>query len=160
MRDDDKEVIEPEAGTSQPETDASHAQEEAPDGPGVDEVEAAGEADDRPSLVLIRGGKETQEIFAFSVPATIGRFDPEFGPIEVDLGSIDEAAYISRKHARIEAAEDGYQITDLGSSNGTFVLRSDFEKITEPAALADGDEIALGNARFRFRAPRPSDDES
>ena len=37
----------------------------------------------------------------------------------------------------------------MGSSNGTFVLHDDFEKVDE-AELKDGDEIALGNARFVF----------
>jgi len=44
--------------------------------------------------------------------------------------------------------EDGvWRINDLGSSNGTFVLRDDFERVEE-AELFDGQEFALGNARF------------
>ena len=41
-------------------------------------------------------------------------------------------------------------IEDLGSSNGTFVLRNDLERV-EAAELEDGTEFALGNARFVFR---------
>lgn len=104
----------------------------------------------RPRLVLKRAGAETDISFAFSCPAIIGRFDPAVGPIDIDLGSIEEGSYVSRKHAKITEADGIYTLHDLGSSNGTYVLRSDFEKIEE-AELADGDEIAFGNARFVFR---------
>jgi pSer/pThr/pTyr-binding forkhead associated (FHA) protein len=47
--------------------------------------------------------------------------------------------------------EDGvWSIQDLGSSNGTYVLRDDFERV-ESSTIENGDEIALGNARFVFR---------
>lgn len=101
-------------------------------------------------LVLKRSGQETDIVFAFSPPATIGRFDPSVGPIDVDLGTIEEGSYVSRKHARITAQDEGFKIVDLGSSNGTYILRDDFEKIEE-ADLNDGDEVSFGNARFVFR---------
>lgn len=104
-----------------------------------------------PRLILKRSGQETEFVFPFSPPATIGRFDPSVGPVDVDLGQIEESNYVSRKHARIVFEDDTYRIKDLGSSNGTFVLRDDFEKVEE-AELNDGDEISLGNARFVFRA--------
>ncbi len=101
-------------------------------------------------LILMRAGQETDTVFGFSAPATIGRFDPEVGPIDVDLGSVEEGNSVSRTHARIVLEDDVYKIQDLGSSNGTYILRDDFEKIEE-AELKDGDEISLGNARFVFR---------
>lgn len=105
---------------------------------------------DRASLTIKRGGIETDIVFEFAAPAIIGRFDPSVGPIDIDLGDIEEGSYVSRKHARITRDEDGWKIEDLGSSNGTFLLRTDFEKI-ESAPLTEGDEIALGNARMIFR---------
>lgn len=101
-------------------------------------------------LVLKRSGAETDIEFAVNSPATIGRFDPDVGPIDVDLGSIDESVYVSRKHASIVCEDGVWKIRDLGSSNGTFVLRDDFERVEE-AELADGTELAFGNARFVFR---------
>jgi pSer/pThr/pTyr-binding forkhead associated (FHA) protein len=71
------------------------------------------------------------------------------GPIDVDLGTLPEGSYVSRKHAKITHDDGLWKIEDLGSSNGTFILRDDFERVTE-AELADGTEIALGNARFVF----------
>ena len=102
------------------------------------------------TLVLKRGGVETDITFPVNPPAVIGRFDASVGPIDVDLGSLTpEGTYISRKHAKITAADGVFTLHDLGSSNGTFVLRDDFERIEE-VELADGTEIAFGNARFVF----------
>ncbi len=100
-------------------------------------------------LTLKRGGALTDITFDFHSPATVGRFDPAVGPIDVDLGSIDESIYVSRKHARITCEDSLWKVLDLGSSNGTFVLSDDFERVEE-AELADGAEVAFGNARFVF----------
>lgn len=115
------------------------------DTPETTETEAATSA----RLVVKRGGVETTDIFVFRDSATIGRFDPTVGPIDVDLGTLPEGVYVSRKHAKITCEDGVWKITDLGSSNGTFLLRDDFERVDE-AELADGDEIALGNARLVF----------
>ncbi len=102
------------------------------------------------TLTVKRSGAETDVVFTLAPPSIIGRFDPTVGPIDVDLASLPEGAYVSRKHAKITLEDGVWKLTDLGSSNGTFILRDDFERVEE-ADLADGDEIALGNARFVFR---------
>lgn len=103
-----------------------------------------------PRLVVKRAGIETEEVYFFSTPAVIGRFDPSVGPVDVDLGNSPEGAYVSRKHAKVVEEDGVFKIIDLGSSNGTFVLRNgDFERVEE-AELSSGMEIALGNARFVF----------
>jgi len=102
-------------------------------------------------LVLKRGGVETDISFPVHSPATVGRFDAGVGPIDIDLGSLTpEGTYISRKHAKITEMDGVFVLSDLGSSNGTFVLRSDFERVDE-VELTNGLEIAFGNARFVFR---------
>ena len=102
-----------------------------------------------PTLVVKRNGTETTEVFTVNNPCVIGRFDPSVGPIDIDLGNLPEGVYVSRKHAKITQEDGIWKIHDLGSSNGTFVLADDFEKVTI-ADLGDGAEIALGNARFVF----------
>ena len=57
---------------------------------------------------------------------------------------------MSRKHAKIVSEDGVWKVVDLGSSNGTFVLKDDFERVDE-AELSDGQEFALGNARFVFQ---------
>jgi pSer/pThr/pTyr-binding forkhead associated (FHA) protein len=107
-------------------------------------------------LVLKRSGAETDVEFPVNPPTTIGRFDPGVGPIDIDLGSLTpEGSYVSRKHARIVCEDGKFVIKDLGSSNGTFVLRDDFERVEE-AELNDGQEIAFGNARFVFHTTAPA----
>ena len=122
--------------------------EEGADGDEASEDEA--ETALGPRLILVRNGEETDISFEINPPAVIGRFDPSVGPIEVDLGQVEEGSYVSRKHAKITLEDDVYEIEDLGSSNGTFILRDDFERV-EKAEIVDGDQIALGNARFNFR---------
>jgi hypothetical protein len=101
-------------------------------------------------LVLKRHGSETDITFPVNPPAIIGRFDPSVGPIDVDLGTLEpEGLYVSRKHAKIVCEDDVWKIVDMGSSNGTFLLRDDFERVEE-GEIVDGTEIALGNARFVF----------
>lgn len=56
---------------------------------------------------------------------------------------------VSRKHAMIELAPQGVMLTDLGSTNGTFV--NDVQ-IHRPVSLHDGDYIRVGNCIYRFLA--------
>jgi diguanylate cyclase (GGDEF)-like protein len=55
---------------------------------------------------------------------------------------------VSRRHARIDHAPDGYHVHDLQSTNGTFV---NDRPVTE-ALLHDGDYLRVGNCIFRFLA--------
>jgi hypothetical protein len=136
------EQIEQTSDAVAPETDGEAAVVEA-----TPEAEAGAAS---PRLIVKRGGVETDDVFPLTASAIIGRFDPSVGPIDVDLGALPEGVYVSRKHAKITEEDGVWKLTDLGSSNGTFVLRGDFERVEE-TELSDGDEIALGNARFVFR---------
>ena len=55
---------------------------------------------------------------------------------------------VSRKHARIELATDGFHVSDLGSTNGTFVN----DEPVERRVLSDGDYLRIGNCIYRFLA--------
>ena len=107
-------------------------------------------------LTLRRGGALSQEAFSLGRgPSIIGRFDPETGPVDVDLGPLPEAVYVSRNHAEIWCDASGqWFVKDLGSGNGTFVCAAgerQFKKSNGEQPIKDGDEIAIGNARFEFR---------
>lgn len=55
-------------------------------------------------------------------------------------------ASVSRQHARLEKTRQGYVITDLGSTNGTFV--NDEPVVTR--RLEGGDRIRFGSFIFKF----------
>ena len=136
------------------ENDAATADAPQPDHPHAGVAEEGWSAPDSAScnlarLTVKRSGAETDVEFPINPPCIIGRFDPSIGPIDIDLASLPEGSYVSRKHAKITCEDGTWTISDMGSSNGTFLLRDDFEKV-ESAELKDGDEIALGNARFVF----------
>lgn len=111
-----------------------------------------------PRLVAKRyGAVTTEEIPLQAERLVVGRFDPESGPVDIDLSAIPESGQLSRHHAEIYREADGqWHVKDLGSTNGVFVKRPDSStfgpRITIPAALKPGDEVAFGNARFVFRA--------
>lgn len=105
-------------------------------------------------LTLKRAGILTDVKYAVGIDVILGRFDTESGPVDVDFAPLPEATYISRHHARLRRASDGqWTIQDLGSRNGTYVKSGEdaqFIRTTGEHGLNDGDEIALGNARFVF----------
>src|SRR5205823_7659831 len=53
---------------------------------------------------------------------------------------------VSRRHAKVVRAGSGWQVVDLGSTNGSYVNDS---QITE-YGLRDGDLLKIGNAIFKF----------
>ena len=58
---------------------------------------------------------------------------------------------VSRKHSRIDCVDGHYVLSDLGSSNGTYL---NGQRIAGPAPLKDGDEIVVGVTRLEFRMGR------
>jgi diguanylate cyclase (GGDEF)-like protein len=56
---------------------------------------------------------------------------------------------VSRRHARIEPSSDneGYNVTDQGSTNGTFV---NDRQLDGPLPLQDGDYLRVGNCIYRY----------
>ncbi|HEY8506554.1 MAG TPA: GGDEF domain-containing protein, partial [Gemmataceae bacterium] len=58
-------------------------------------------------------------------------------------------ASVSRHHARLEPVPGGYAVTDLKSTNGTFV---NDEPVAAPRPLRDGDYLRIGNCVYRYLA--------
>jgi len=104
-------------------------------------------------LLLKRGGAPTGDVFSIGPNATVGRFDPESGPVDVDMANLPEAVYISRHHAEVMLRDGQWLVKDLGSRNGTFVKNeSGFARVTGETPIQNGDEVAFGNARFEFQS--------
>jgi len=59
---------------------------------------------------------------------------------------------VSRKHARLQATRDGWQVVDLGGVNGTR-LNGRLIPVDEPTALEPGDELGIGPYRLVLQGP-------
>lgn len=57
---------------------------------------------------------------------------------------IIDAALVSRVHCRLEAGNEGVDVTDLSSTNGTFVNG----KRVDRATLAKGDKLRVGRVEL------------
>ncbi len=60
---------------------------------------------------------------------------------------------VSRKHARIERRMDGYYVTDLFSTNGTFLDGHRLES-GQAVRLNDGVELTVSSLHYRVRIPQ------
>jgi pSer/pThr/pTyr-binding forkhead associated (FHA) protein len=60
-----------------------------------------------------------------------------------------DAALVSRLHCRLTASDDGLEVVDLRSTNGTFVN----DKRVEKALLAAGDRLRVGRVELVIQKP-------
>ena len=58
---------------------------------------------------------------------------------------IVDAALVSRLHCRLTASEEGVEVVDLSSTNGTFVN----DKRVKKATLASGDRLRVGRVELK-----------
>lgn len=98
--------------------------------------------------VTARLSLEGRDLPLFSGENVIGR-DPDVA-IPVDNTTV------SRHHARLVVAEDGATLEDLDSKNGTFI---NGQRISQPEAVTDGDQVAVGEVRMTFRL-RPAEEST
>ncbi len=90
-------------------------------------------------LTIIEEGAPPREVPASGPQVRIGRSR------ECNVFIPDQS--LSRLHAEILQAGDGWQIVDRGSKNGTFV---NGRRIDGPTPLVDGDRIGLGKTQILF----------
>ena len=57
---------------------------------------------------------------------------------------------VSGHHARITWDSDGWQVEDLGSTNGTYV---NARQVSRPTKLKSGDALRIGTATWRVEVP-------
>ncbi len=102
------------------------------------------------ALALAAGGRlvvqespvldEGDEFSVDSAPLTVGRG----GQNDV---AIDGDEFASARHVRFEPRRDGVWVTDLGSTNGTYV---NGVRIDGARRLAPGDVVRVGETDLRF----------
>lgn len=84
------------------------------------------------------------------MPMRIGRRDPRQKHFpEIDLAEHDRGI-ASRNHAQIGRDGSFYTITDLGSTNGTFLNGKPLQP-NRPARLRSGDRVKVGEVEMEFR---------
>jgi len=98
----------------------------------------------REMILLIRGMVE-RLIIDESIQYVLGRFETGArNPGEIDLtpyGAMDRG--VSRHHLRIHFYEGRLYVTDMSSTNGTFIGKARLEP-NNPVLLRKGDELTLG----------------
>lgn len=94
----------------------------------------------RPHLLVLSGPELGRSVELDNQPLEIGR-DPECGIALTSDG-------VSRKHARVQLIFALYFVTDLDSTNGTFVN----DERVNMAQLKDGDQIRIGETVLKFVA--------
>lgn len=92
-----------------------------------------------PRLVGI-GGPVQGETFSLTGPFTIGRDAVNSLALAQDTG-------VSRRHARVEQMNGKWTLFDENSSNGSYINK---QRVPGSLFLHPGDEIQIGNSRFRF----------
>jgi hypothetical protein len=94
-------------------------------------------------VLLVLGG----QLGGTKVPVQRGSAPILIGKGPATLQIVDDPT-VSTRHAQLSAENAGFVLTDLGSTNGTFVNN---HKITGAVLLSDGDLIRFGNTQMKFR---------
>lgn len=102
----------------------------------------------RPCLVMIRGDFIGEVYDLVDDVTMIGRSD------DVDLTISDTS--ISRRHAMLVNRVEGFFVSDLGSTNGTFVNK---ELVNSARRVKEGDKVTLGAVTFKFTFQDEDDTE-
>jgi len=92
-------------------------------------------------LIVVSGARAGERLDVGAQPLTIGK-----GPSTLQI--TDDPA-VSTRHAEIALRGGAFVVTDLGSTNGTFVNNT---RISAPTRLGDGDLLRFGNTQLKFRA--------
>lgn len=86
-----------------------------------------------PTILKITHGRQAGLTVPLAGGVLIGR--------SPDCQLLLEDDYVSTKHARIVVTANGYQVEDLGSTNGTFVNN---QRVTAPTPFGTGDTLRIG----------------
>jgi diguanylate cyclase (GGDEF)-like protein len=96
-------------------------------------------AESESCLVQVHGPSLGRRYVLDEEELSIGRDDDNH--IVVDLDNV------SRNHAKISARHGRFYVSDMGSTNGTYL---NDEEVTEEAPLRSGDFVKVGGAIFKF----------
>lgn len=92
-------------------------------------------------LMVISSGTVTLSAVQYEIDESIAIGRSEHNDIIVD------DSFVSSEHACITAVKQDYVLTDLHSTNGTYVNN---DRIAADVVLQPGDRIAIGPVSFKF----------
>ena len=98
------------------------------------------------ALVVVKGPQLGYFFVLKAGKNTLGRND--------DVDMLLDDVTVSSKHAVIKKVDNKWQLTDLGSLNGTYVDRNRVDEIF----LLGGEELQIGKYRFAFLLPDKGDE--
>lgn len=91
------------------------------------------------ALLVVKRGPNAGSRFHLDKPLVRAGRHPES---EIFLDDVT----VSRRHAEFRRVGDGYEVSDVGSLNGTYVNREPIET----SALSNSDEVQIGKFRLVF----------
>ncbi|NEQ38294.1 MAG: FHA domain-containing protein [Okeania sp. SIO3I5] len=105
-------------------------------------------------LIPKQVGAPISEFIIDNNNAIIGKFNPDIGPVEIDLDGFYGDNTVSSTHAEIYFKNNQWQIKDMGSTNGIYIKPTGKTRfgyrMNKPEILNSGDEIAIGKIRLLF----------
>ncbi|MEB3343005.1 FHA domain-containing protein [Okeania sp.] len=105
-------------------------------------------------LISKEVGAPIREFIIDSHNAIIGKFDPNIGPVEIDLDGFYGNETVSSTHAEIYFENNQWHIKDMGSTYGIYIKpigKTRFGyRMNKPTILNSGDEISIGKIRLLF----------
>lgn len=93
-------------------------------------------------IEVMSGSEDGREVVCNEIPFTIGRANKNAVSLRCDQ-------LISRCHARISRSDKGFTLTDLGSTNGTFVRK---KKVVDQANIEQGELFRVGGTSLRIKS--------
>jgi pSer/pThr/pTyr-binding forkhead associated (FHA) protein len=99
------------------------------------------------ALLVVKRGPNAGSRFLLDKPVTTAGRHPQS---DIFLDDVT----VSRRHAEFTRVDNGYEVSDAGSLNGTYVNR----EAVESTALANGDEVQIGKFRLVFLTGGPAPD--
>lgn len=108
-------------------------------GAAKDEMNVAENLPSDAALLVVKRGPNAGARFLLDQETTIAGRHPE---ADIFLDDVT----VSRRHAEFRRTEDGFEVVDVGSLNGTYINREP----KNSAPLASGDEIQIGKFRLVF----------
>ena len=94
------------------------------------------DADGPPVLVVVKGENAGSRFALSAARVTIGRHPDS----DIFLDDVT----VSRRHAEVAHLDPAYEVTDVGSLNGTYVNGERIDR----AVLRNGDQVQVGKFRF------------